>query len=131
MAQALAVREVLSGPAIPVGPDAQLLALAAQLARCEEIVADARDTARAAMRDPDLVAGERRAALGRLRTLVWRVCREILPLVHRVPPGLRAHRAYRDALRASEALRRACEDAMSDHANWQIDLSLERAAIGS
>lgn len=107
---------------LPVGRRGQLEALRRQLEWCEQAVALAqRDTARA-MRDGSLPEGERWDAVRRLRTLAWKVCREILPLVGRVPPGLRSHESFRDVERAAHALRRRTEDALRDNANFTVDL---------
>ena len=107
---------------LPVGRRAQLLALRQQLEWCEQAVMAAQRDADRAMRNSDLSDDERWRAVQRLRALSWKVCREVLPLISRVPPGLRDHEAYRGVEEAGHSLRRRTEDAMRDNANYAVDL---------
>ena len=107
---------------LPVGRRGQLSALHAQLVWCEEAVRAAQAQARQAMTDPRLDEGERWGAVRTLRALAWKVCREILPLVGRVPLAMQADPTYRECQRATHALRRATEDALRDNANFTVDL---------
>ncbi|WP_108664706.1 hypothetical protein [Euzebya rosea] len=107
---------------LPVGRRAQLLALRQQLEWCEQAVMAAQRDADRAMRSSDLSDDERWRAVQKLRALSWKVCREVLPLISRVPPGLRDHEAYRGVEEAGHSLRRRTEDAMRDNANYAVDL---------
>ncbi|CAN5127805.1 hypothetical protein BH23ACT9_BH23ACT9_14220 [soil metagenome] len=113
---------VLDALRIPVGRTGQLRALHAQLVRCEQAVHDARRQAVSAMRDPDLLDAQRWQAVQQLRALAWKVCREILPLVGRVPLPLQAEPDYTECQRIAHALRRATEAALRDNANYTVDL---------
>ena len=107
---------------LPVGRRAQLIALQQQLEWCEQAVIRTQRDADRAMRDSDLPDAERWQAVQRLRALSWKVCREVLPLISRVPPGLRDHDAFRGVEEAGHSLRRRTEDAMRDNANYAVDL---------
>ena len=107
---------------LPVGCRAQLMALRQQLEWCEQAVMAAQRDADRAMRNNDLSDDERWRAVQKLRALSWKVCREVLPLISRVPPGLRDHDAFRGVEEAGHSLRRRTEDAMRDNANYAVDL---------
>lgn len=107
---------------LPLGAAGRLGLLAAQLRRGGQLLAERQAATAAAMTDEELDDAARHAALRALRATAWRLTRELLPLVHRVPPGYRTHPGYTDCLRAYHEVRRACEDARRDHANWRADL---------
>jgi hypothetical protein len=107
---------------VPLGRLGQLRALHRQLVMCEHSVRVAQREAMSAMTDPDLPDGGRWAAVRRLRQLSWKVTREILPLVDRVPAGMHAEPAFVECRRAAHALRRTAESALRDHANLTVDL---------
>lgn len=107
----------------PVGRRGQLAALAAVLSRSASSLEDARQGARRAMVDEDLDDGRRRAAVGRLRTVAWRLRRDVLPLVDRVPAALRTDPGYTDCLRVAHALCRSVDAAMTENANDAINLA--------
>lgn len=107
---------------LPVGRRGQLGALQAQLAWCDDAVRAAQAQARQAMVDPELDEAQRWAAVRNLRALAWKVCREIIPLVGRVPIALQADPAYIECLRATHVLRRSTEDALRLNANLTVDL---------
>lgn len=112
----------------PVGRNGQLEALRRQLEWCDQaLVVAQRETARA-MRDQSLEEAERWAAVRRLRNLAWKVCREILPLVGRVPSSLQAHESFREVERVCHVLRRRTEEALRDNANWTVDLVVAQEA---
>lgn len=116
-------------PAVqPVGRRGQLQALRAQLEWCTHAVAVAQRQADTTMRDADAEESARWGAVRRLRSLSWKVCREVLPMVSRVPPALREHPEFREVERAAFALRRQTEDALRDNANYTVDLANAMAA---
>lgn len=115
---------------MPVGRRGQLRALRRQLVWCDHAVRAAQREADRAMRDPDLDDGERWRAVRRLRALAWKVCREVLPLVGRVPAGLQAEPEFVECQRAAHALRRTTESALRVNASYTIDLvAAEREPI--
>lgn len=107
---------------LPLGRRAQLRVLQQQLEWCETAVRTAQRDAARAMRDQDLSEDARWTAVRKLRALAWKVCREVLPLVSRVPGSLRSHPHFREVERAAHELRRTTEDALRDNANYTVDL---------
>ena len=107
---------------VPVGRRGQLGALHAQLVWCDEAVRAAQAQAVAAMRDAALDEAARWAAVRTLRALAWKVCREIIPLVGRVPIAMQGDPAYVECQRATHVLRRSTEAALRDNANFTVDL---------
>jgi hypothetical protein len=107
---------------VPVGRRGQLAALHAQLVWCEEAVRKARQQTDTAMRNGEVEEGERWAAVRRLRGLAWKVCREVLPLVGRVPASLQRDPAYVECQRAAHSLRRETEAALRDNDNHTVSL---------
>jgi hypothetical protein len=63
------------------------------------------------------------AAVRELRTLGYKVSREILPLLTRVPRGMRTGEAWRECERVGHAVRRAVEAVLRDNANYAVDLA--------
>lgn len=112
----------LPGAPQPLGAAARLALLEAQLEAAEGHLQERTAEAAAAM-TADTPHGERWAAVQRARQAVWCVCRDLLPLVHRVPAGYREHPAFIDVLRAYHRLRRLCEAVLADQTNWVIDLA--------
>lgn len=107
---------------LPVGRRGQLRALQRQLVWCDHAVRAAQRDADRVMRDPDIDDDQRWQAVGRLRGLAWKVCREVLPLVSRVPVVLQAEPEFIDCQRAAHALRRSTEQALQRNANYTVDL---------
>jgi hypothetical protein len=107
---------------IPVGRRGQLRALRRQLVQCDHAVQVAQRRALAAMRDESLTEAQRWDAVRRTRTLAWKVCREVLPLLSRVPPPMQAEPEFVECQRIAHALRRRTEAVLRDNANHTIDL---------
>lgn len=107
---------------LPHGQQAQIRLLERQLVWCRTAVLDGQRRTAAAMRDDRLGDAERWEAVRALRALAWKVCREVLPLVGRVPANLRAHPDFLEVERACHELRRTTEDALRDNANHTVDL---------
>lgn len=107
---------------LPVGRRGQLGALHAQLVWCDEALRAAQAQAVAAMRDPRLDEAARWEAVRTLRALAWKVCREIIPLVGRVPLAMQGDPAYVECQRATHVLRRSTDAALRDNANFTVDL---------
>ncbi len=113
----------LTRPArLPVSRQGQLRALRRQLAWSDHALRTVQRETAAAMRDPDLDETGRWDAVRRLRALSWKVCREVIPLVGRVPLGLQAEPEFVECQRVAHALRRRTEDALRDNANYTVDL---------
>lgn len=108
---------------VPLGPTGQLALLQQTLERCEVVLRAGRDRAAAAMRDGELEERERWDAVRGQRVLAHKISREILPLLARVPQGVRTGSAWADCERAGHSLRRAVEGALRDHANHAVDLA--------
>ena len=107
---------------MPVGPDGQLAALQAQLHWCDQALQRAiRDTAQA-MRSEQLSDAERWGEVRALRTIAWKVVREILPLLNRIPVTLHGTAAHSDCQRVGHQLRRRAESALANNANYTVDL---------
>lgn len=115
-------RLLTSAEPLPLGRRAQLRVLQQQLEWCDAAVRAAQRDAARAMRDQDLTEDQRWGAVRQLRGLAWKVCREVLPLVGRVPASLRSHPHFREVERAAHDLRRTTEDALRDNANYTVDL---------
>jgi hypothetical protein len=111
---------------LPVGRRGQLRALRQQLVWCDHTVRTAQRDLDRAMRDPDLEDDARWQAVRRLRTLAWKVCREVLPLVGRVPRALQAEPEYVECLRAVNALRRTTDAALAANAGHTATLLADR-----
>jgi hypothetical protein len=107
---------------MPLGRRGQLRALRRQLVWCDHAVRVAQREADRAMRDPDLDDEARWAAVRRLRTLAWKVCREVLPLVGRVPPGLQAEGGGGECHRGKHVLLPTTEAALQVNASYTVDL---------
>jgi hypothetical protein len=107
---------------MPVGRRGQLRALRRQLVWCDHAVRTCQREADRAMRDPDADDGQRWQAVRSLRALSWKVCREVLPLVSRVPPALQAEPEFVECQRAAHALRRTTESALRTNTGYTVDL---------
>lgn len=107
---------------MPVGRRGQLRTLRRQLVWCDHAVRAAQREAVRAMRDESLTESQRWDAVRRQRTLAWKVCREVLPLLSKVPPQLHAEPEYIDCQRAAHVLRRTTESVLRDNANFTVDL---------
>ena len=115
---------------MPVGRRGQLRALRRQLVWCEHAVRAAQREADEAMRDADGDDAQRWQAIGKLRGLAWKVCREVLPLVSRVPVVLHAEPEFIECQRAAHSLRRTTEAALQRNANYTVDLvAAERSPV--
>lgn len=107
----------------PVSREGQLTLLRRQLEWCDQAVVKAMRHTEQQMRRHDAEDDDRWVAVRQLRSLVWKVTQEILPLVSRVPPSLQQHPSYRDVQRVAHQLRRTTEAALRDNANHTIDLA--------
>ncbi|MEE8603365.1 hypothetical protein [Euzebya tangerina] len=107
---------------LPVGSDGQLSALEEQLRWCRRALQAAMQDTSNAMRSEQLSDRERWSHVRGLRTLAWKVVREVLPLTERIPTGLRGSTAHTECLRVAHALRRDAEAALATNTNFTVDL---------
>lgn len=81
------------------------------------------------MRDQELDEAGRWEAVRRLRAVAWKVVREVLPLVGRVPLALQAEPEFIECQRAMHVLRRTTESALKDNNDYTADLIAAQAEV--
>ncbi len=107
---------------IPIGRRGQLRTMRRQLLWCDRAVRSAQRETDRVMRDETLTEAQRWDVVRRQRSLAWRVCQEVLPLLGRVPATLQAEPEYIECQRAAHVLRRTVEAVLRDNATHTVDL---------